>query len=53
MDWRAEIRAAAKRIEGYVVKTPTLISHSLGLTYPVALKFEHMQHFVDMPKLSL
>ena len=44
MDWRAEIRAAAKRIEGYVVKTPTLISHSLGLTYPVALKFEHMQH---------
>ena len=44
MDWRAEIREAAKRIERYIVKTPTMISQSLGLKYPVALKFEQMQH---------
>lgn len=44
MDWRAEIKAAAKRIEGYVVKTPTMVSYSLGLKYPVALKLEHVQH---------
>jgi len=44
MDWRAEIRAAAEQIERYVVKTPTMVSHSLGLKYPVSLKFEHLQH---------
>ena len=44
MNWKCEIEQAAARIESYVVRTPTATSNSLGLTFPVELKFEQMQH---------
>ena len=44
MDWSTEIRAAAERIKGHVVKTPVMNSSAFGLPYSVELKFEQMQH---------
>jgi threonine dehydratase len=44
MNWKHEIEQAAARIESYVVRTPTATSNSLGLAFPVELKFEQMQH---------
>ncbi|MTI01022.1 threonine/serine dehydratase [Roseibium sp. RKSG952] len=44
MDWKAEILAAADRINGHAQITPVMQSHSLGLDYPIEMKLEHMQH---------
>jgi threonine dehydratase len=44
MDWQAEITAAAQRTEGYLVRTPTTVSQSFGLSFPIEIKFEQMQH---------
>jgi threonine dehydratase len=44
MDWQAEIRTAAHRTEGYLVKTPAMVSHGFGFSFPIELKFEQMQH---------
>ncbi len=44
MDWKAEIEAARSRIAGHVRVTPVMIGCDLGLSHPVDLKFEQMQH---------
>ncbi len=44
MDWTAEIKAAATRTHGHLVKTPVLTAHGFGLGYPVEMKLEQMQH---------
>ncbi len=44
MNWADDIRAAATRIDGYVQKTPVVSVRGFGLSYPVALKLEQMQH---------
>lgn len=44
MDWKAEILAAADRINGHAQITPVMQSQSLGLDYPIEMKLEHMQH---------
>lgn len=44
MDWKTEIKAAHQRIGGHVQVTPTMVTQAVGLTYPVDLKLEHMQH---------
>ena len=44
MDWKTEIEAAAKRIDGHIQVTPTMQIDGLGLNHPVELKLEHMQH---------
>ena len=48
MDWSTEIRAAAERIKGHVVKTPVMNSSAFGLPYSVELKFEQMQHTLSL-----
>ena len=44
MDWTAEIEAAAARIEGHVLRTPTLTVNASDLPCPVEIKLEQMQH---------
>lgn len=44
MDWITEIRAAADRIDGHVLRTPTVSVQGFGLGFPVDMKLEHMQH---------
>ena len=44
MNWKDEIINAAERTLGYLVKTPVIHSWELGLTSPVAIKLEHLQH---------
>ena len=44
MNWQGKITEAAERISKYIVRTPTIVSDSLELKYPVQLKFEQMQH---------
>ncbi|MFV0514950.1 MAG: threonine/serine dehydratase [Jhaorihella sp.] len=44
MDWKAEIEAAARRIAGYVQRTPVLETRAFGLSGPVELKLEQLQH---------
>lgn len=44
MNWKNEIEAAAARISGHIQVTPTMHSTSFGLSYPIELKLEHMQH---------
>lgn len=44
MDWKSEIDAAADRIHGHVVKTPVLGVQGFGLSHPVEIKLEQMQH---------
>lgn len=44
MDWQDEITAAAERIRPHVQETPVMQAQGLGLSYPVELKLEHMQH---------
>lgn len=44
MDWTAEIEAAARRIEGHVVRTPLLALTGADLPCPVQLKLEQTQH---------
>ncbi len=43
MDWNAEITAAAARIDGHVLRTPTLTYQGGGLNFPVEMKLEQMQ----------
>jgi threonine dehydratase len=44
MIWKDEILAAQSRIEGYAQVTPVMESRALGLSFPVELKLEHLQH---------
>jgi threonine dehydratase len=44
LDWTDDIRAAAARIAPYVRRTPVLTADLPGLSRPVDLKFEQMQH---------
>ncbi|MDQ2094891.1 threonine/serine dehydratase [Rhodalgimonas zhirmunskyi] len=44
MDWQAEIEAARTRIAGHVVETPVLTVKGFGLSYPVEMKLEQVQH---------
>ena len=44
MDWPNDIKAAAERIEGHVVRTPVVTLDGFGLGYPVEIKLEQMQH---------
>lgn len=44
MDWKAEITAAAERTRPHVQKTPVMQVQGFGLSHPVELKLEHMQH---------
>ena len=44
MGWKAEIDAAAKRTNGHLVKTPVLTVNGFGLSYPVQMKLEQLQH---------
>lgn len=44
MDWTAEISAAAERIAGHVQVTPVMVTQGFGLSHPVEMKLEHMQH---------
>ncbi|MCB1390876.1 MAG: threonine/serine dehydratase [Rhodobacteraceae bacterium] len=42
MNWRAEIEAAAQRVDGHVRRTPVM-EIALG-GFPVEIKLEHLQH---------
>ena len=44
MDWKTQIKAAAKRTLGHLVKTPVLQVNGFGLSHPVEMKLEQMQH---------
>ena len=44
MDWKAEIDAAAGRVQGHIFRTPVASMRGFGLGYDVEVKFEQMQH---------
>ncbi|SMC53721.1 threonine/serine dehydratase [Primorskyibacter flagellatus] len=44
MNWQDEIESAAQRIRPFLRKTPTLRAEGFGLSYPVELKLEQVQH---------
>ncbi len=44
MNWKAEISAAAERINGHAQVTPVIRVNGFGLDYPIEMKLEHMQH---------
>ncbi len=44
MGWKSEIEAAAKRIHGHVVETPVLKTQGFGLSHPIEVKLEQLQH---------
>lgn len=44
MDWKAQIEAAAARTRGHLVQTPVLKVDGFGLSFPVEIKLEQMQH---------
>ena len=44
MDWSEDIKAAAGRIAGHVVRTPIVTLDGFGLSYPIEVKLEQMQH---------
>lgn len=44
MDWNAKISAAHKRIAGHVVRTPVMEVQGFGLTLPIQMKLEQIQH---------
>jgi len=44
MDWKAAIDAAADRIADHVQVTPVVQTKGFGLSIPVEMKLEHMQH---------
>lgn len=44
MDWSEDIKAAAGRIAGHVVRTPIVTLDGFGLGYPIEVKLEQMQH---------
>ena len=43
-DWQQEISAASARINGHVLRTPTAVIAGPGLSRPIEVKFEQMQH---------
>lgn len=44
MGWKSQIDAAAERTVGHLVKTPVLTVAGFGLSYPVEMKLEQLQH---------
>jgi len=44
MGWTADIDAAAARITDHIVRTPVLRTRGFGLSYPVEMKLEQLQH---------
>lgn len=44
MDWTTDITAAAARIEDHIQITPVMRTRGFGLSYPIEMKLEHMQH---------
>ncbi len=44
MKWTSEITAAHQRIQPYIRRTPALAGIDLGLSLPVDVKLEHLQH---------
>lgn len=44
MDWKAEISAAQERIASHVVRTPVMEVEGFGLSFPVEMKLEQVQH---------
>lgn len=44
LEWKSEIKTAAKRIHGHVIKTPTVDATGFGLPFPFEMKLEQMQH---------
>ncbi len=44
MTWTSDIETARARISAHVQVTPTLITQGFGLTYPVEIKLEQLQH---------
>ena len=44
MDWTTNIKAAAARIAGHIQITPVMQTTGFGLSYPIEMKLEHMQH---------
>jgi len=44
MDWSEDIKAAAGRIAGHVVRTPVVTLDGFGLDHPIEVKLEQMQH---------
>ena len=43
-DWKTGIEDAAHRILGHVVRTPVVTLDAFGLSYPVEVKLEQLQH---------
>ncbi|WP_422048545.1 threonine/serine dehydratase [Shimia sp.] len=45
MDWNAEIKAAAARINGHIVRTPVMtVDGGFGLSHSIEMKLEQLQH---------
>ncbi|MEP1329235.1 threonine/serine dehydratase [Pseudophaeobacter sp.] len=44
MDWTTEIKAATARISDHVQRTPVMQSRGFGLSYPIEMKLEQLQH---------
>jgi len=44
VNWKSEIAAARARIQGHVAVTPVMTTEGFGLTFPVEMKLEQMQH---------
>jgi threonine dehydratase len=44
LDWKTEIEAAAIRTAGHLVKTPVMTVDGFGLSHPIEIKLEQMQH---------
>ncbi len=43
-NWQQEISAASARINGHILRTPTAVIAGPGLSRPIEVKFEQMQH---------
>lgn len=41
---RQQVAAAAERIAGHVLRTPVIETGGFGLSFPVEMKLEHLQH---------
>ncbi|CUH86657.1 Phenylserine dehydratase [Phaeobacter sp. CECT 5382] len=44
MDWTTEIKAATARTSDHVQRTPVMQSRGFGLSYPIEMKLEQLQH---------
>ena len=44
MDWKLEIEAASTRIAAHIQRTPVMETQGFGLTFPIEMKLEHLQH---------